>query len=90
MNLRKVFGRSQLNNMVHGASRSTARNELTSKWLHRLQVTANTADSREVHTQLASILDWYNRPSSGLTGTAAIDWDGFRKNIHTPRVVDAV
>ena len=90
MNLRKVFGRSQLNTMVQGASRGTARNELTSKWLNRLQVTANTADSREVHTQLSSILDWYNRPSDGLTKTSAIDWETFKKNIHTPRVVDAI
>jgi hypothetical protein len=36
------------------------------------------------------VLDWYNKESTGLDGVAQIDWEGFRKNIHTPNSVDKI
>ena len=46
--------------------------------------------SREKHSQLSSILDYYNRQSTGAEEYAPIDFDWFRKNIHTPGVVDKI
>ena len=65
-------------------------NELTTKWLNRLWVTANTPISREKHSQLSSILDYYNKQSTGAEEFEPIDFDSFRKNIHTPGVVDKI
>ena len=87
-NLRRVFGNARWG--LQAVRAGCARNELTTKWLNRLSATATTNESREVHTQLSSVLDWYNKESTGLDGTAQIDWDGFRKNIHTPNVVDKI
>merc|ERR1711907_480436 len=87
-NLRKVFGNARVG--MQAVRAGCARNELTTKWLNRLRATATTNEAREVHTQLQSVLDWYNKESTGLEGTAQIDWDGFRKNIHTPNVVDRI
>ena len=38
-------------------------NALNTSWLNRLGATSNTGESRETHSQLASILDFYNRPA---------------------------
>jgi hypothetical protein len=65
-------------------------NDLTNKWLNRLRATANTNDSREQHSQLQSILDFYNRQSHGTSNLSAVNWDSFRSNIHTPNVVDRI
>ena len=65
-------------------------NDLTNKWLNRLRATANTNESREQHSQLQSILDFYNRQSNGTRGLANIDWDSYRNSIHTPNVVDRI
>ena len=66
-NLRRVFGNRA---SMWGAGMATRagcpRNELTNKWLNRLKATATTNESREVHTQLQSVLDWYNKESTGL------------------------
>lgn len=64
--------------------------ELTNKWLNRLRATANNNESREQHAQLASILDYYNKTSTGTKGMAAIDWDTYEKSIHTPGVVGKI
>ena len=65
-------------------------NELTIKWLNRLRATANNNASREQHAQLSSILDYYNKVSSGTQGMDKIDWDTYTSNIHTPNVVDKI
>ena len=72
-NLRRVFGKSQLQKAF--AATRTHRDELTGKWLNRLSATCTDNESREVHTQLTSILDWYNRPATGLTGLDKINWE---------------
>ena len=99
-NLRKVMGRSRLQQSLKNAARyktdgeyvAAARrnNELTSKWLHRLRATAVTNESREQHSQLAAILDYYNREAFGVRSLEKIDWDQFEKDTHTPNVVSKV
>merc|ERR1712166_85357 len=84
------FGRttSLLQRGAFNASRSAApANELTNNWLRRLSATSQTPHAREVHSQLQSVLDYYNIPDR-KSGAAEIDWDGYRANIHTPGVVD--
>lgn len=63
-------------------------NELTAKWLHRLRESASSNESREKHSQLTSLLDYYNRYSEGAENLEPIDWDHYSSNIHTPNVVD--
>lgn len=63
-------------------------NELTSNWLKRLGATANSGESRESHSQLSSILDYYNRTASAQAGE--IDWASARDSIHTAGVVDKI
>ena len=63
---------------------------MTIKWLNRLRATASTNESREQHSQLASILDYFNRQSKGTSDLAAIDWETYESNIYTPNVVDRI
>ena len=63
--------------------------ELTNNWLRRLQVTAKGADARETHSQLSSILDYYNK-NTNKAAPKAIDFDKHRESIHTPDVVDKI
>lgn len=51
--------------------------------------TATTNDSREAHSQLASILDFYNVEKK-YKEQAPIDWQGFKDRIHTEGVVDKI
>ena len=75
---------------LEDAAVARANNELTTKWLNRLWNTANTNVSRDKHAQLSSILDYYNRQSTGAEELPAIDFDKYRKNIHTPDVVNKI
>ena len=63
--------------------------DLTDNWLRRLHVTAKGAEARDTHSQLSSILDYYNK-SSNKAAPKSIDWDKHRENIHTPDVVDKI
>ena len=65
-------------------------NELTTKWLNRLWSTATTASSRDKHAQLSSILDYYNKQTTGAEEFQPIDFDTYRNSIHTPDVVDKI
>ncbi len=67
-----------------------ADNQLTNNWLKRLRVTAHTNEAREQQAQLQAVLDYFNQEAYGKDQLAAIDWDGFRANIHTPQVVDKI
>ena len=51
--------------LVSNTTANVIDNELTTKWLNRLWSTATTAGSRDKHAQLSSILDYYNRQTSG-------------------------
>ena len=65
-------------------------NELTSKWLNRLRVTANSNASKDQHAQLSSILDFFNRENKGVDALAPIDWDSYENSIHTSGVVAGI
>ena len=65
-------------------------NELTTKWLNRLKATSTDPISREQHSQLESILNFYGNTSSGTANLKPIDWSAYEKNIHTPNVVAAI
>jgi len=63
-------------------------NELTNNWLRRLGDPAVSAESKDIHSQLQSVLDFYN--DHRTKKNAAIDWDGHRDRIHTKDVVDKI
>merc|ERR1712070_424365 len=87
-NLKKVFGNTRA---INATTRSAApANELTNKWLNRLRATATNNASREQHSQLQAILDYYNKTSTGTAGMAPIDWESYEKSIHTPGVVGKI
>lgn len=96
--LRQKFGSTLFNNARQTArmgalsldvSKNADVNHLTTNWLRRLGQTANNMDSREAHSQLSSILDFYNIEKKQKE-QAPIDWEGFRERIHTEGVVDKV
>ena len=43
-----------------------------------------------MHSQLSSILDYFNRESKGTSEMAKINWDQYASDIHTPDVVDRI
>ena len=91
----KVFGKAKsaaaaTRNASQVAAAQAANNELTNKWLNRLRATANNNESREQHSQLQSILDYFNKTATGAEELPAIDWANYKSNIHTPRVVDNI
>jgi len=96
--LRQKFG-STMASRTHQTARMSAlsthvaqaadANHLTANWLRRLGQTSNTPDSREAHSQLSSILDFYNVERKAKE-MAPIDWEGFRERIHTDGVVDKI
>jgi len=63
-------------------------NELTANWLLRLRDTAHTGESKEAHSQLSAILDYFNAENKKQLGE--IDWDHFKETIHTEGVVDKI
>jgi hypothetical protein len=63
-------------------------NELTNNWLRRLGDSASSTESKDVHAQLQSVLDFYN--DNRQKKNHAIDWDGHRDRIHTEGVVDKI
>ena len=58
-------------------------------WVRRLGATASNNTSREAHSQLSSLLDFYN-VSGASAAKKDIDWDSHRNLIHTPNVVDNI
>ena len=75
----KVFGKAKsaaaaTRNASQVAAAQAANNELTNKWLNRLRATANNNESREQHSQLQSILDYFNKTATGAEELPAIDW----------------
>jgi len=58
--------------------------------LNRVRATANSNESKEAHSQLSSILDYFNRNSNGTKDLKPIEWEEFEKNIHTPNVVSKI
>ena len=54
-----------------------------------MQATANTAESRDAHGQLQSILDFFNK-SETQAALKEIDWAGHKERIHTAGVVDKI
>jgi hypothetical protein len=63
-------------------------NELTSNWLRRLSDTSTTAEAKDAHSQLAAVMDFYNKASTGKLHS--IDWEGHKERIHTEGVVDKI
>lgn len=80
------MGRTSL--LQRGALAAT-RSELTNNWVRRLGATSTTPVSREAHSQLGSILDFYNLPQPAPR-RKDIDWDSHKAVIHTPGVVDKI
>lgn len=53
-------------------------------------MTAKNNASREQHSQLQAILDYYNKESKGTEGLTPIDWADYQDSIHTPNVVKKI
>ena len=47
-------------------------------------------DWRNQQSQLASILDFFNREVKGAESLAPIDWDSYENTIHTQGVVQNI
>lgn len=62
---------------------------MTANWLKRLGATATSGHARESHSQLQSVLDYYNNTTI-KTDAADIDFDSARESIHTSGVVDKI
>ena len=73
---------------ARSASRMAAANDLTDNWLRRINDTATTGDAKDAHSQLQSVLDYYNKSST--QHLKPIDWQGFKERIHTSGVVDRI
>ena len=58
--------------------------------MNRLRATAVNNESRELHSQLQSVLDYYNKTATGTQGMAEINWDEYESNIHTKDVVSKI
>jgi hypothetical protein len=83
--IRQKLGASMTNSALNAARSS---NELTNIWLRRLNSTSTTGEAKEAHSQLQSVLDFYNKQTTGIT--KQIDWEDYRERIHTPNVVDKI
>ena len=70
------------------APTGAANNDLNDNWLRRINDTATTGDSKDAHSQLQSVLDYFNR--SSVQQAKPIDWQGFKERIHTAGVVDKI
>lgn len=67
---------------------STRNNKLTDNWLRSLNATASTGEAKEAHSQLQSVLDFFNNGTSQKL--KSIDWAGHKERIHTAGVVEKV
>ncbi len=67
---------------------SAPANELTNNWLRRIGEASPTAESKDAHSQLVAVLDFYNK--SVDSKVAPIDWEGHKERIHTEGVVDKI
>ena len=85
--MRQKLGARFINSAL-SASRMAASNDLTDNWLRRINDTATTGDSKDAHSQLQSVLDYYNKAST--QHLKPIDWQGFKERIHTAGVVDKI
>jgi len=88
--LRQKLGASIIGsrNAARMSAVSAPANELTNNWLRRIGEASPTAESKDAHSQLQAVLDFYNRSvESKLT---PIDWAGHKERIHTEGVVDKI
>ena len=66
------------------------REDLTRKWLTRVQSKANDPASQESVTKLSSLIDFYTKKAENVSEdkNLQINWDEWRKEIRTPGIVD--
>ena len=64
-------------------------NDLTQKWLYRLRLAASTNEARDKLGQLSTLVEYFNKASSN-TGLAAINWQEWESELHTPGVVSKI
>jgi hypothetical protein len=62
------------------------RQDLTKKWMHRVQSKANNPSSIEQVSRLSNLVDFYSKPAE--ENTENIDWSFWKKTIRTEGVVD--
>ena len=53
---------------------------MNDKWMNKLKMSAHTNGAKDLHSQLQSVIDFYNRPSVNH-GLKKIDWDHWTKEI---------
>ena len=86
--MREKLGRAIANKAMQAARMSAVNNELTSNWLKRLDATSVTGEAKDAQSQLAAVLDFYNKQTESTQ--KAIDWEGFKERIHTQGVVEKI
>lgn len=70
----------------NGAVVNYTRQDLTQKWLNRVQVKATNSASQDAYSKLSSLVDYFTKPSEKFNDK--LDWEFWRKNIRTTGVVD--
>jgi len=81
-NLLKQMTRStESKSLVVGSQRQ----DLTKKWIQRIQAKVKDAASTESFSKISSLIDYYNKPASAFK--EEINWDYWKENIRTDGVV---
>jgi hypothetical protein len=65
-----------------------ARQDLTKRWLGRIQAKSTDTKSQESLMKLSSLVDYYNRPAEPLKEN--IDWGYWKENIRTAGIVEKI
>lgn len=65
-----------------------SRQDLTKKWVQRIQSKVNDSASTEAYSKLSSLVDFYNKPSKSFKDD--IDWAQWKDQIRTAGVVEKI
>eukprot|EP01017_Pseudomicrothorax_dubius_P022102 TRINITY_DN2380_c0_g1_i1.p1 TRINITY_DN2380_c0_g1~~TRINITY_DN2380_c0_g1_i1.p1 ORF type:complete len:230 (+),score=59.25 TRINITY_DN2380_c0_g1_i1:136-825(+) len=87
--LRKGFAATVMPRSTVVKHRPVADPERTRRWLNALTNRATTNESRNLAGQLSSLVNFYNRPSSGES-VPEIDWNHWKETLRTEGLVDKV
>lgn len=75
---------SQFLHKVHNNSNILG-NDLTKKWIQRIQNKVKDGSSVEAYSKISSLIDYYNKPASPFKED--VDWEYWKNNIRTEGIV---
>ncbi len=65
-----------------------SRQDLTKRWMGRIQAKAKDTHSQETLMKLSSLIDYYNKPAQVYK--EYLDWSYWKQNVRTEGVVDKI